>query len=348
MAVVVALAMVAIFGAMSLANPAFADHPDGTRATPASTDSVLCLGADDVSVPGPISDQGVGVGGTERYDIAACFSAEHDTAIATVVTGVESSDTSIVTVAFVNTPADGSDPRPTAAETAARHTIDVTGVKVGTAEVKVFHRVGGTRTFDVTVYDSGPTIKATIPAQSLQQGTTNTVNVDLSDYFGGEDLEITATSSATLKIPHPTPTGNMLALMPTDEEATGNARITVIVKNPADDTGVTQSFTAYLDDAPGMITVGEVDNVSVGDGTAGTPYELVVLPVKAGEDLQVDLLDLFSGARLLVVVESDDEDAATVSVSNGLVTVSGVAIGDPKTLNRSHKSRRNQVFNCDC
>ena len=96
LAVVVALAMVAVFGAMSLADPVAAQD---TPVTVPDPEPNVCTTA------GFLPSQGVSLGGTETYNVSACFGADN---AADAISRDEKIATVVVTTATVADFADSS------------------------------------------------------------------------------------------------------------------------------------------------------------------------------------------------------------------------------------------------
>ena len=290
LAVVVALALAAVFGSMSLANPVAAQ----------TVGAAICTGA------GFIPNQGVALGESERYDVGACFEGT------TAATGVRSSDPSIATAALGSGDADGN------ATTAGD--IYVTGVKVGMVNIEVVTASSGQKSFQLEVYNTGPTAKGTIPAQSV--GTENqTQTVDLSKYFDGADITYVASSSNPANVS--VLIGNVADDGAFSADATGmhvqvtqvgsagsSVTVTVTATNPVDATGAKQTFMVHIDGAPEVL-------VEDADATPdGAQVDLRAL--REGATRVIDLTDYFSGDRNSYTVHASGAGGAVPTALDNL------------------------------
>ncbi len=194
-------------------------------------------------------------------------------------------------------------------------TVTVTGVALGSATITVVADDGqntrANQTFTVTVANTNnnaPTASGTIPAQTVNVGSTGTV--DVSSYFSdadGDALTYTASSSstgtATVSVSNATVTITAVAA--------GTATITVTA---TDTSGLTATQTISVtvptpNSAP--TTVGTIPNQTVEVGGTGT----------------VDVSGYFSDPNsdtLIYTVSSSSTGTATVSVSGATVTITGV------------------------
>ena len=199
----------------------------------------------------------------------------------------------------------------------AANIITVTAVAEGMTMITVTatdpEGLSATQTMTLTVFsvNQGPTLTDTIPHQNMMPGET--VTLDLADHFtdpDGDTLTYTAetddTAVATVSID-----GSMVTVVAV---ADGTAFITVTATDP-DGASAAQTFAAF-------VATGNRAPMAVGEIAAQT--------VAAGESVTVDVSGNFTDPdndELTYTAASSNEDAATVSVSGAMVTVTGVAEG---------------------
>ncbi len=175
-------------------------------------------------------------------------------------------------------------------------TITVTGKKPGNKKEK--------KRFDVTVSAqvSAPTPVGSIDEATITEGGTH--DVDASDYFSGDSITYTASSSdtaaATVAVSGATVTVTAVAV--------GSTTVTVTATNSGG--SATQSFT---------VTVVPPAPTAVGSIAAAT--------VTRSETHTVTASTYFTGESLTYTAFSSDTDIATVSASDATVTVTAVAVG---------------------
>ena len=308
LAVVVALAMVAVFGAMSL--------------TPSPAQAQTLTEMDICSDQGFIPNQGVALNEMELYSVGKCF---HDTDDIDA-TGVRSSDETVATAVLQMTEADPP---------VATGDIIVSGKKLGTSTIEVSSATGS-KSFTLTVYNTGPMTKGTIPDQSLgpitdvagAEDPSQNRTVDASMYFTGSDLMYAASSNDD---------SVMVATTNADVEVTsgsGNAvgesaTITVTATNPVDKTGVKQTFMVYIDGPPELLVTDADAALDTADRDPGVQVKLPDL--REGATRTVDASDYFSGDRNVYAVSSGNANFVTAKIeedSSNLI-LTGKSRGTP-------------------
>ena len=296
LAVVVALAMVAVFGAMSLAPTPVAAQVDGTG---------LCLGTDGGFIP----DQGVALGSSERYSFEGCFAADDTNA-----TGVRTSDPSIATAVLGD---NGND--------TAVGDILVTGVSLGTVTIEVATLGTGQKSFQLTVYNTGPMAEGTIPDQSIGISGVGSPGVDfrafnLSKYFTGSDIEYTASSSDDNDVDAIITSDDMATTVAAEDGmyvrvttlgiggvAGDSVTVTITAKNSVEGETDEQRFKVYVDGAPSVLAEDEGGELET-DDPANTQVGLDDL--REGATRTIDVSDYFSGTRNMYTVHAATNGAA--------------------------------------
>ena len=199
----------------------------------------------------------------------------------------------------------------------AANIVTVTAVAEGMTMITVTatdpEGLSATQTMTLTVFsvNQGPTLTDTIPHQNMMPGET--VTLDLADHFTDPDgdtltymAETDDTAVATVSID-----GSMVTVVAV---ADGTAFITVSATDP-DGASAAQTFAAF-------VATGNRAPMAVGEIAAQT--------VTVGSSVTVDVSGNFSDPdddELTYTAASSNEDAATVSVSGAMVTVTGVAEG---------------------
>ena len=200
---------------------------------------------------------------------------------------VASSDTAVATVAV-----DGA-------------SVTVTAVAAGSATVTVTatNAAGSAeQSFAVTVVPPAPTAVGGIEGVTLAEGATHAVTA--SDYFDGEGIAYTATSSdtavATVAVDG--------AVVTVTAVAVGSVTVTVTATNVVG--SAAQSFAVTVL-PPAPVTVGSIEAATITEG----------------ETHSVTASDYFSGDEIAYTVASSDTAVATVAVDGAAVTVTAVAAG---------------------
>ena len=174
-------------------------------------------------------------------------------------------------------------------------TVTVRGRKVGGSERKRF-------TVTVSAAVAAPTATGTIAALTLTEGGTHAVTA--SDYFEGEGMTYTASSSETGAA-----TVDVAGVEVTvTAVGAGSATVTVTATNAGGSAGQSFAVTVLT---PAPATVGSIEGVTLTEGATQV----------------VDASDYFSGAGITYSAGSSNDAVATVEVEASTVTVTAVAPG---------------------
>ena len=197
--------------------------------------------------------------------------------------------------------------------------LTVTGEAQGTVTVTVTaeDECGETATqrFDVEVLgpNQEPEAEGTIPNQTVKDGKSLTLDLDLNDYFRDDDSELTyeAESSNTGKLTVSV-SGSVLTVT---GEAQGTVTVTVTAEDECGETATQRFDVEVLGPNQAPEAVGTIPNQTVKDGKSLT--------------LDLDLNDYFrdDDSELTYEAESSNTGKLTVSVSGSVLTVTGEAQG---------------------
>ena len=293
-----------------------ASDPDGLRATQQAGVTVRAVNRAPVT-SGTISNRTVDVGDTDEVDASSYF---HD----------PDGDGLSYRAASANTGV--------ARASVSGGTVTITGVARGTATITVTARDPGgleatqSATVSVSSVNEAPAAVGAIPAQSMDVGRQ--VSLRVTSYFIDPDADPLEYEAATSNdaVATATASGGTVTITGAAE---GNAMVTVTARDPSGLTATQQANVA----------VGAVNQWPAATGTI--PDQAV----KAGATAQVDLSSYFTdpdGDNLDYAASSFSDAVATVSVSGGRMTISGVAAGntqitvtarDPEGLEATQRTR---------
>ena len=197
--------------------------------------------------------------------------------------------------------------------------LTVTGETQGTVTVTVTaeDECGDTATqrFDVEALgpNQAPVAQGTIPNQTVKEGKSLTLDVDLNDYFRDDDSELTyeAESSNTGKLTVSV-SGSVLTVT---GETQGTVTVTVTAEDECGDTATQRFDVEALGPNQAPVAQGTIPNQTVKEGKSLT--------------LDVDLNDYFrdDDSDLTYRAESSNTGKLTVSVSGSVLTVTGETQG---------------------
>lgn len=199
--------------------------------------------------------------------------------------------------------------------TAAGANLTVMAIAKGTANVTVTATDSGgltaTQTFQITVPNRAPQQRGTIPAQTITEGRTATVNV--SSYFSDPDGDVLTYSAASSNtgVARVSVSGNTVRITAV---APGTANVTVTARD-SEGASVQQGFG---------VTVTRANRAPQRRGT------IPAQTIREGRTATVNVSSYFSdpdGDALSYSASSSNTGVARVSVSGSVVTISAAAVG---------------------
>ena len=248
------------------------------------------------TVRGAIPAQHVLGGQTIALDVAAYFNEpDGETLTYTAV----SSNSAVTTVAVTGS------------------SVQLTGVARGTADVTVTATdpsgLAATQAFRVTVPNGAPVAVGTVPAQTVVEGKSTTINA--AEYFDDPDGDVLTYSAATTSpaVASATVTGSAVTIA---GESVGGAAVTVTARDPEGLTA-TQSFGVTVTEPPNRAPqrVGSIPGQTMGEGGSA----------------MVDVKPYFTdpdGDDLNYTASTSDAGVASIEMQDGIVRITGAGLGE--------------------